>query len=188
MKKFLVLAAAFLAASVIASAQYLPNTLNQYRAGLEDENGHVLTDQEVFQIIDEDIYNETYTGACTQYKVGKALTIGGAVGAGLGLAATIGGAVAVAYGVQTNHIVLEQVNGVYQYKDADDKGKLALIGYAGGIALLAAGDLCLSVGVPLLVIGKKRLQWVADDYNHNVAPAAVRFGLTEYGAGLVMRF
>jgi hypothetical protein len=186
MKKFLVFAAAFLAAGIVASAQYIPNTLSQYRAGLEDENGHVLTDQEVFQI-DEDIYNETYTGACQQYKAGKILTIGGAVGAGLGLVATIGGAIAVTWGVQHNRIPVNE-NNVFDFQNSSPKGKLALLGYAGGIALLSAGDLCLSVGVPLLVIGKKRLEWVADDYNHYEAPAAVRFGVTENGAGLVMQF
>ena len=69
MKKLFVLslaAAAFLMSGVVASAQYLPNSLNRSGADFVDENGHVLSDQEVFSLIGEDIYNETYSGAVKQ--------------------------------------------------------------------------------------------------------------------------
>ena len=102
MKKIIVLAiaaVAFIASGITANAQYRPGTLSQHRAGLEDENGHTLTDQEVFQLIGEDVYNQTYAGACKQYKTGKILTIVGAATAGVGLVGTIAGSVATVYAI-----------------------------------------------------------------------------------------
>ena len=192
MKKLFIIAAAvavaFLASNVVASAQYLPKTLAQHRAGLEDETGHHLTDQEVFSLIDEDVYNATYSGAVKQYKTGKALIITGAVTMGVGTLATVAGAVAVAYGIKTQHIVVDEKKpGQYDLTKADDKGKLAILGYTAGVSVLAVGATCLSVGIPLKIIGTKRLDWVATEYNHDVA-ANIRVGLTQNGAGLAINF
>ena len=107
MKKIIVLviaAVAFIASSVVANAQYRPSTLNQHRAGFEDENGHTLTDQEVFELIGEDVYNQTYVGATKQYKTGKILTIVGAATTGVGLVGTIAGSVATAYAIENGHV------------------------------------------------------------------------------------
>ena len=71
-------------------------------------------------------------------------------------------------------------------KDFDNKAALAAVGFAGGVALLAAGDICLSVGIPLQIIGKKRLNWIADEYNHSNYSADIRFGAGQYGTGVVL--
>ena len=149
---------------VVASAQYLPNSLNRSGADFVDENGHVLSDQEVFSLIGEDIYNETYSGAVKQYKVGKALITAGSIAAGVGTLGTIGGLVGMYFGIQNHHIYYEERYGSYYFKGADDAGWLLLLGYAAGATTLAAGDLCLTVGIPLSIIGNKRLDWIAEDY------------------------
>ena len=191
MKKIIVLviaAVAFIASSVVANAQYRPSTLSQHRAGLEDENGHTLTDQEVFELIGEDVYNQTYVGATKQYKTGKILTIVGAATTGVGLVGTIAGSVATAYAIENGHVTYETKNGKRVVKDFDNKAALAAVGFAGGVALLAAGDICLSVGIPLQIIGKKRLNWIADEYNHSNYSANIRFGAGQYGTGVVLSF
>ena len=191
MKKIIVLviaAVAFIASGVTANAQYRPSTLSQHRAGLEDENGHALTDQEVFQLIGEDVYNQTYVGATKQYKTGKILTIVGAATTGVGLIGTIAGSVATAYAIENGHVTYETKNGKQVVKDFDNKAALAVVGFAGGVALLAAGDICLSVGIPLQIIGKKRLNWIADEYNHSNYSANIRFGAGQYGTGVVLSF
>ena len=191
MKKIIVLviaAVAFIASSVVANAQYRPSTLNQHRAGLEDENGHTLTDQEVFELIGEDVYNQTYVGATKQYKTGKILTIVGAATTGVGLVGTIAGSVATAYAIENGHVTYETKNGKRVVKDFDNKAALAAVGFAGGVALLAAGDICLSVGIPLQIIGKKRLNWIATEYNHSNYSANIRFGAGQYGTGVVLSF
>lgn len=191
MKKIIVLviaAVAFIASGVTANAQYRPSTLSQHRAGLEDENGHALTDQEVFQLIGEDVYNQTYVGATKQYKTGKILTIVGAATTGVGLVGTIAGSVATAYAIENGHVTYETKNGKRVVKDFDNKAALAAVGFAGGVALLAAGDICLSVGIPLQIIGKKRLDWIATEYNHSNYSANIRFGAGQYGTGVVLSF
>lgn len=191
MKKIIVLviaAVAFIASSVVANAQYRPSTLNQHRAGFEDENGHTLTDQEVFELIGEDVYNQTYVGATKQYKTGKILTIVGAATTGVGLVGTIAGSVATAYAIENGHVTYETKNGKRVVKDFDNKAALAAVGFAGGVALLAAGDICLSVGIPLQIIGKKRLDWIATEYNHSNYSANIRFGAGQYGTGVVLSF
>ena len=192
MKRVIVLvvaAFALIASSVVASAQYRPGTLSQHRAGLEDENGHELTDQEVFRLIGEDVYNQTYVGACKQYKTGKTLIIVGAATAGAGLVGTIAGSVATAYAIDKGHVTYVNKNGQKVVSNMDTKAALAVVGLAGGITLLTGGIACLGAGIPLNVIGRKRLEWIASEYNHQmVAAPSLRVGLTNNGAGLVMNF
>lgn len=192
MKKLFVIAlaaVALVASSVVASAQYKPSSLSRYRADLQDQNGQVLSDQEVFQLIGEDIYNETYKGARTQYKAGNALIIAGAATAGVGLVGTVAGVLAIDYGIKNGAIVVvESKKGQYDLTKCTQNGKLAILGYAGGVTLLAVGATCLAVGIPLKVIGTKRLNWVAEDYNNNAVAANLNVGFTANGAGLVLNF
>ena len=193
MKKIVILAiaaAAFIASSVVANAQYRPSSLSRHLAGFEDENGHELTDQEVFQLIGEDIYNETYRGASKQYKTGRTLIIVGAATAGAGLVGTIAGAVATVNAMYQGHVTTYQTkNGQHVIMNYYYTAAPAVVGFAGGVVLLTGGVACLSAGIPLNVIGKKRLEWIANEYNHQaVSGANLRFGLTNYGAGVVLNF
>lgn len=100
MKKFTVLASLVLAifVSLNANAQRLPSSLVHDHGVLVDENGKALTSQQVAYVIGKDLYDETYRGACKQYKMGKGLVLGGAIGTGVGVAAMIGSSVALANG------------------------------------------------------------------------------------------
>ena len=183
MKKIIVLviaAVAFIASSVVANAQYRPSTLSQHRAGLEDENGHTLTDQEVFQLIGEDVYNQTYVGATKQYKTGKTLIWSGAGG-------LVGGA--VLYGVG-----LSKIAGEVNQNSSKDEIQTALERHPGsagmvlgGTLLMAAGAIALDAGIPLLIIGKKRLDWVEGQANA-AKGYSLDLGATPYGVGLAVRF
>ena len=57
----------------------------------------------------------------------------------------------------------------------------------GGTLLMAAGGVALDAGIPLAIIGKKRLNWVADDYNAR-KNLAYQIGATPSGVGLAVRF
>lgn len=190
MKKIFVLALsaafAFLASDVIASAQYLPGTLKQYKAGLMDEKGHVLTDQEVLYALGDEDFKETYSGAVKQYKSGNAVMITGIATAGVGLVGTVAGILATGYAIKTNHIKIGEVNGKKKIIEADSNGTLAIAGYVAGVSLLTVGATCLAVGIPLKSVGTKRLKWIADDYNKDVA--YLRIGAGDYGTGLVLNF
>ena len=57
----------------------------------------------------------------------------------------------------------------------------------GGTLLMSAGALALDAGIPLAIIGKKRLNWIADDYNARKG-LAYQVGVTPNGVGLALRF
>lgn len=172
MKRILVIGAiaalmAFGATS--ASAQRADSgTLTYSNGHLLDEQGRVLQDYEVMDIVGRRIYNETYNGAVQQYKAGKGLIIGGAVSFGLGVAATVGSAIylgperarSIYHGFEREEFADEQTR--VRYVGETTAGAAGLL---GGLALASIGQACLSVGLPLFIIGKSRLVWIAEDYN-----------------------
>lgn len=192
MKKLIFLAfaaVAFLASGIVASAQYAPTSLTNYRGSLQDQNGHTLTEAEAIQLVGEDIYNATYKGACKQYKAGNTLVIVGSIVAGVGTVGTIAGYAATNYAIERNHITFEEKNGKKVITSMDDKAKLAVTGLIGGLTLLVAGEVALAAGIPLKIIGNKRIDWVAGQYNRaNTPVASIRFGAGQYGTGVVLNF
>ena len=176
-----------------ASAQYYPEYLSVSKGQLVDQNGAVLSDTEVLDAIGADIYNETYSGARKQYKAGGPLIIAGAVATGVGLIGTIGSAAVLSYKYQSNLPVY--INNIRKDPKSindipNNKWFIAgMMGLYAGSVLAAAGDVALMVGIPLRVIGAKRLNWIADNYNGNAAPQAyVRLGAGQYGTGLIIDF
>ena len=182
MRKALILCgfvAAFLCLAQNANAQY-NGPIHRDGAYLADQRGNILSNHEVLTLIGQDIYDQTYVGAQKQRKAGKALIwsgIGGMVGG------------AVLYGVGFSKIA----DKVSQSSSQDDiqrafEGAPGSAGMVlGGTLLMAAGAVALDAGIPLAIIGKKRLNWIADDYNAR-KNLAYQVGVTPNGVGLAVRF
>lgn len=125
-------------------------------------SGERLSPEMVISMIGSDNYYDTYVGARKQYKSGLGLTIAGAT--------TIG------FGILVGAVGLAGLDGDI---------------YTCGIAMDALGAMMLDAGIPLLIIGKKRLNWCADDYNRskNGYPAVtLNVGAQRYGTGISLRF
>ena len=182
MKKILIISgiiAAILCLAQNANAQYA-GPIHRQGANLADMRGNVLSDHEVLSLIGEQIYDETYVGACKQRKAGKTL-----IWSGLG--GMVGGAVLYGAG-------LSKIAGQVNQNSSSEEIQKALEGnpgsagmVLGGTLLMAAGAVALDAGIPLAIIGKKRLNWVADDYNakHGLT---YQIGATPNGVGLAFRF
>ena len=69
------LVAAFLCLAQSANAQYA-----RKGADLVNQNGVVLSDQDIIDLVGGNIFDETVIGARKQYKAGKSLITGGLVG------------------------------------------------------------------------------------------------------------
>lgn len=182
MRKALILCglvAAFLCLAQNANAQ-IAGPIHRDGAYLADQRGNILSNQEVLTLIGQDIYNQTYVGAQKQRKAGKALIWSGAGG-------MIGGA--VLYGLGFSKIA----DKVSQSSSQDDiqkafEGAPGSAGMVlGGTLLMAAGAIALDAGIPLAIIGKKRLNWIADDYNGR-KNLAYQVGATPNGVGIAVRF
>ena len=182
MKKILIISgmiAAFLCLTQNANAQYA-GPIHRQGANLADMRGNVLTDHEVLSLIGEQIYDETYLGACKQRKAGKTLIWSGIDG-------MVGGA--VLYGVGFSKIAgsvnQNSSNEEIQRALENNPGSAGMI--LGGNLLMSAGAIALDAGIPLAIIGKKRLNWIADDYNARKG-LAYQVGVTPSGVGLALRF
>jgi len=163
-----------------ASPQYGPSNTagNMYVGKLlrdGDElllNGRELSDQEIQALIGQQIWEETYASARAQYKAGKALMGVGipffSVGLGFFAAGLIVSAAA----------------------DEPQVGAI-LAGYIGA-PFMGAGGTLMSFGIPLRIIGSKRLNWAVDEANKNRGYAmkepTLNFGVQRYGMGIALRF
>lgn len=117
----------------------------RYRGGnLVDSQGNVIKPEDIRFYIGNQIYEDTYVGARKQLRSGKTLVWIGAPVAVAGIVMMIAGLNSMEY----------------------DDGEYYDYGlYSAGLLAGLAGSTCIDVGIPLLVIGKKRLEWIADDYN-----------------------
>ena len=117
----------------------------RYRGGdLVDSEGNVIKPEDIRFYIGNQIYEDTYVGARKQLRSGKTLVWIGAPVAVAGIVMMIAGLSSMEY----------------------DDGEYYDYGlYSAGLLAGLAGSTCIDVGIPLLVIGKKRLEWIADDYN-----------------------
>lgn len=117
----------------------------RYRGGdLVDSEGNVIKPEDIRFYIGNQIYEDTYVGARKQLRSGKTLVWIGAPVAVAGIVMMIAGLNSMEY----------------------DDGEYYDYGlYSAGLLAGFAGSTCIDVGIPLLVIGKKRLEWIADDYN-----------------------
>jgi hypothetical protein len=183
MKKALIfcsLVAAFLCLTQNANAQYA-TYLQRHRGSLMNERGTILTDAQVLDLVGDEIFNETYVGAKKQYKVGRKLVGGGAAGTIVGLALLGTGAVIVD---QNTHYAEDGTTIIYDDEAKTDVGVVLALGGALMSSLSAAA---LAVGIPFSVIGKKRLNWIADNYNAG-GNMTYRIGATPNGVGIALNF
>lgn len=172
MKRFALLCglvAAFLCFAQNADAQYARKGAN-----LVDPAGTVLSDQALINVVGNDIYEQTVIGARKQYKAGKALITGGILGVGAGVAG------AVLTGVKIGKAGYSDVETAVQQDPA-----IAAM-YLGSTAIMSLGFTAISGGIIFKTIGKKRLNWVADQANG--ANLTYQFGPTPNGMGLSVRF
>ena len=171
---FLCLLVAFLCIAQSANAQYA-TSLHREHGSLVDGRGLTLSDNDVLNLIGDEIYNETYVGAKKQCKIGRTLIWSGAAG-------MVAGAGMLLYG---QHLF---VNSPYMNElDPETDGRIGLALCLSGLLLEVTGSVAFDAGIPLSIIGKKRLDWVADNYNGGVN-LTCHVGATPNGFGLTLRF
>lgn len=157
-----------------ANAQYA-TSLHREHAKLVDDRGLTLSDNEVLNLIGDDIYNETYVGAKKQCKAGRALIWSGA-------ASTVAGVGMMMWG-QELFTDSPYMHGL----GTETQGQVGLALCLGGLLVTSLGSAALDVGIPLSIIGKRRLDWVADNYNSGTN-LTCHFGATPHGLGLTLQF
>ena len=163
------LVAAFLCIAMNADAQYA-------RKGnhIVDQNGAALSDQEITTLVGNDVYEETVVGSMKQYKSGKGLITGGILGIGAGLAGS------VLTGVKAGQ------KGYSDFETAVRNDSAIAAMYLASSAALSLGGAAISGGIVLKTIGKKRLDWVADQCNS--ANLTYHIGATPNGMGIAINF
>ena len=127
------------------------------------------------QYVGDETYKETYLSANKQCKAGRTLIWSGAAGtvAGLGM---------MLYG-QYLYTDSPYMNGIGTEKE----GKVGLALCAGGLLVSCLSSAALDVGIPLSIIGKKRLEWVSDNYDGGVN-LTYQVGAAPNGFGLTLHF
>ncbi len=159
--------------STVVSAQFRPDRIELDHGVFYDGNGQALSDAQVRSLFGDDIYHETYVGARQQFRSGRTLLTGGLIALGAGLTCTV----VSANSAETGY------DGDYYYDDS------ALAGIWLGIITMAAGGVAIDAGIPLMIIGTRRLAWMEGEYNSRPAPAwSLSFRQTANGAGLVLSF
>ena len=165
------LVAAFLCLAQSANAQYA-----RKGADLVNQNGVVLSDQDIIDLVGGNIFDETVIGARKQYKAGKSLITGGIIGIGAGLA----GAFVTGYKA-----------GKAGYNDMQtalsDDGSIAAL-YLASAAAASLGSAALTGGIVMKIIGNKRLDWVSEEANRVSGNVSLNVGATPNGMGIVLNF
>lgn len=170
--------------AIQTKAQYLPSSLESSRGYLIDQNGDRLSDRDVRMAIGEEIYHDTYVGARKQYQAGDKLLKGGIIGLAAGTAVTLSSAILLA----TGEVMVNQQT--REVTSMDMSAAMGVLGVYAGITAMTLGAVVLEAGIPFKIIGSRRLNWVAENYNENQRPGniSLRFGAGQYGTGLVLSF
>lgn len=202
MKKILLLIISVaLSASLFAQkATELPSDPAMVRHGRSlFLNDNKLNDYQVFQLIGDDIFNSTYLQARKQFYSGRGCVASACVFLAVGAA----GIVYDHFGAQAAEAFDYDYSKYIAPRYSDDGKELpSYQNYVnwGSYAFMSLGCVLMNVGVPLLCVGKARLNWVANNYNMSQPVAyncrtAGRFAEVNftgcsggYGAGLALRF
>ena len=177
------LVAAFMCLTQNAKAQYA-TSLQRNHGNLIDQRGNLLSDVEIRNLVGDDIYNETYVGAKKQYAIGHKLVWGGAAGTVVGLAAMVGGQYLFA---QNTYWAGNETTPQTLHFSDEEKGTAGLLLCTGGLLMTSLSAIALEVGIPFHIIGKKRLDWVAENYNSGVN-LTYHVGATPNGIGFALQF
>lgn len=167
MKRIALILTAFILGACFANAQTNPEFLKFKGGNFYGESGTVYTDAQMLQLIGRDIYDETYVGALKQYRTGRNLIIIGGVTALAGLGGCIG--------ILAANSTEEGVEGM---------SDSAIMGFYGSMLVAVLGGVALDVGIPLTIIGKSRLNWIADDYNAKQSGVSLRLTGCSAGPGV----
>ncbi|MCQ2142597.1 MAG: hypothetical protein MJY56_00865 [Bacteroidales bacterium] len=128
-------------------------------------DGQPLNAYMIMETVGADVYRNTYVSATKQINPGRALSGSGGV-----IAVS-----AVAY------------MGFALYSWRYNMWNVPWFNAAIGTGVVAGAF--VSAGIPLVCIGSKRLDWIADEYNAgNAGGVTVEFGAQQNGVGLVLRF
>ena len=174
------LLAAFLCLSQSASAQYA-GSVHRHKANLVDAQGIILSDAEVIDLVGEEIFHETYVGAQKQYRAGRKMIIGGAIGAGACMALSVAG-----FNLAYDSAYLSE-NGKIGFRN-EGEAIVGFVCYYGGLVAAGLGLSVIEAGIPLQIIGKKRLDWVAEEGSKAASNVTFHVGATPNGMGLTLRF
>ena len=157
-----------------ASAQYA-SRITRDGTDLVDNQGRVLSDQDIVDLVGYDIYDQTVVGARRQMYAGAGLIYGGAAGIGVGLVtAVVTGVVSGKRGYPDLSTAIQQDPGV------------ALL-YLTSVGVTSLGVVALSGGIVFQSIGRSRLDWVTDRCNRS-GGASVNWTFVPGGAGISLRF
>lgn len=170
--------AAFFCFTQNANAQY--HYLLRDKGNIIDDRGNLLSDVEIRNMVGSEVFMQTYVGAKKQYAAGRKLIAGGIPGTIVGTGAMVG---AIYYAGKHAE---KRADGQIVF-DNDESATLAGALFAGGAIMAGMSAIALQVGIPLAVIGKKRLDWVADNYNAGNT-LTYQFGAAPNGVGLTLNF
>ena len=194
MRKLLCTITLLIAAECFVSAQTRA-PLDRRLGNLVDGEGIVLTDAEVLDLIGEQVYYETYLGAKKQCETGRTLKWIGVAGTAVGQSAMAIGSFSAVLRIFSIFIPKSYNNPQHpdiptsenNAQHAEDRFQLAEILIDGGAIVSCLGVVCFSTGVTFSLIGKNRLEWIADDYNSN-RNLTWSVGATPNGVGVVLKF
>lgn len=156
-----------------------PDRIELSHGEFYDQNGVWLDEAQVRSIFGDEIYQETFVGARKQYRAGRNLVTGGLITVGAGLACTL--------------VSFAHAHGSEYYDEpeplGEDPDSSIAAGVAFGIVAMVAGGIAVDAGIPLMIIGTRRLAWMEDEYNSRPKHAwSLSFRQTRNGAGLVLSF
>lgn len=169
LSRIIIAASALCLFSLAASAQDSGVMDTKGRKLFVDENQ--LPDIAIPDYIGQANYENTYVPAVKQYKVGLGLLIPGCVLSALGVV-LISEAVCEA-------AIYSPVTGSY--------GTVAALTNTG-MTTIIVGSAMLGTGVTFYCIGKKRIQWCANDYNSKQSQVSFNVSSGKNGVGLALNF
>lgn len=174
LSRIIIAASALCLFSLAASAQDSGVMDTKGRKLFVDENQ--LPDIAIPDYIGQANYENTYVPAVKQYKVGLGLLIPGCVLSALGIITLPIGIVDVALLGTPEH--------------SQDKGirNEMVICSNMGIVGVAVGSAMLGTDVTFYCIGKKRIQWCANDYNSKQSQVSFNVSSGKNGVGLALNF
>ena len=163
----------------------------QYSRGDFSLNGEELSAEQIRQLVGDEVYTQTYEGAVKQRKLGTILTIAGGATAGVGAGLFIGGLISSnLYITESYYYNPKNPSQTWGHKTTyDDNLDKTMPIIIIGEVVMSVGLAALSAGITLSIIGNKRLEWVATDYNQrNGHYALLNVGPTRHGFGVSLTF
>lgn len=156
-----------------------PDRIELSHGEFYDQNGVWLDEAKVRSLFGDDIYQETFVGARKQYRAGRNLLTGGLIVIGAGVACALLADADI-------HAPDFSDEPGYPRETHDHSAEDRM--FLGALIVLAGGT-AINVGIPLMIIGTRRLAWMEDEYNSRPKHAwSLSFRQTRNGAGLVLSF